>query len=382
MPNDASLTVSLAEFGLGKYEAQAYVTLLTKGPMSASDLAYYAKMPRTKVYPVLLRLEKKHLATMTRGKPVMCSAMAPHESFDEAIGEQINKVNAMNSLVEELKTLCEGAKHQRGTQKRKYLHISHSKVLEHTQAMIQSAGSTIHGAVDPYGLDLLSECSTALAAATRRGVKTMIMATPATIGSPELRNIARIADVRISELEQNCVVFDGTSVLIAGGKAGKAALFESSEILGGEQDRMFASLWTSAIDTDALTVISKPTAQEAYRAIRLVEKMGLNHTLCSVISSKNAGMFALLEDNGIHLQNRNIEDVVTLVDAAVRTTCSGSVLHDSKNAKILVESKLNHGHSLPWARIIEGYLDASGIRARLVYRRLARRGEQVHIKMG
>ncbi len=381
MPSETALTVSLAEFGLGKYEAQAYVTLLTKGVISASNLAYYSTMPRTKVYPVMRRLEKKGLVTMTHSKPVMCSAIVPQESFDEIIGEQINKVNAMNALVEDLKALCASAKQHRKTQERKYAHIDHSEVLRHTQEMIQGAASGIRIMADQSGLGLLFACTAALGGAAKRGVKITIMLPPSAVGTDELRSIARIGDIRISEIEHNCIVFDDANVLITGGNGGKAALFESSEILADEQARFFASAWRGAVRADALAIMSKTAAQEAYRAIRLVEKSGLYTALQTAKPGNTAGMMALLDEGGIRLGGRKLDDVVLLVDAAVRTVCSGSVTHDSKRSKILVSSALNSGHSLPWARIIEGYLDSRGIKTRLVYQNRTRRGEQVHIKM-
>ena len=51
MVNEQVLTVSLEEFGLSKYESQAYVALISKGTISASELAYYSEVPRTKIYP-------------------------------------------------------------------------------------------------------------------------------------------------------------------------------------------------------------------------------------------------------------------------------------------------------------------------------------------
>ena len=45
MVNEHSLTVSLEEFGLSRYEAQAYVALIAKGTISASELAYYSEIP-------------------------------------------------------------------------------------------------------------------------------------------------------------------------------------------------------------------------------------------------------------------------------------------------------------------------------------------------
>ena len=103
MVNEHALTVSLEEFGLSQYEAQAYVALISKGTISASDLAYYSDLPRTKVYPTLLKLENKKLVIISKSKPIMCTAIAPEDAFDPIIHEQINKVNAMNTLVSKLK---------------------------------------------------------------------------------------------------------------------------------------------------------------------------------------------------------------------------------------------------------------------------------------
>ena len=381
MPDETALTVSLAEFGLGKYEAQAYVTLLSKGTISASDLAYYSAMPRTKVYPVLRRLEEKRLATMTRTKPVMCSALAPRESFDELITEQINKVNAMNSLVEELKVLDQGAKRMRGIKMRKYIHINHSEVLCSTQKMIRSADLKICAIVGSSGLGLLSSCSSALAFAARKGVKIMILVNPSAIGTVDLRNISRIGNVRISEIEQNNIVLDDSSVMIVGGKAGKAALFENSAIQAAEQMRLFDSVWKNAVNANPLIVIPKNIALDAYRVICIVQKIGLARIFDSKITS-SASVLDFFNDNGLCLRKRTLDDIVAFIDVAVHATCSGSVSHDSKSSKILVASELNSGHSRPWARIIEAYLDESGIKSSTLYQKRPRHGEQIHIKMG
>jgi len=85
MGKERNITVSLEEFGLSRYEARAYVALITKGTISASELAYYAELPRTKVYPVLIKLEKKKLAIISKSKPIMCTAIAPEDAFDEII---------------------------------------------------------------------------------------------------------------------------------------------------------------------------------------------------------------------------------------------------------------------------------------------------------
>ena len=54
------LTVSLEEFGLSKYEAHRHMLpLISRGTIAASELAYYSEIPRTKIYPTLLKLRKQ-----------------------------------------------------------------------------------------------------------------------------------------------------------------------------------------------------------------------------------------------------------------------------------------------------------------------------------
>ena len=63
---NSDLPSSLEEFGLSKYEARAYLTMIGKGSLAASDLAYYANLPRTKVYQTVKKLEKKRLAVISK----------------------------------------------------------------------------------------------------------------------------------------------------------------------------------------------------------------------------------------------------------------------------------------------------------------------------
>lgn len=122
MVNEQALTVSLEEFGLSKYEAQAYVALITKGTISASELAYYSDLPRTKIYPTLLKLESKKLVIISKSKPIMCTAIAPEDAFDSIIHEQINKVNAMNALISNLKRQVKKAENQEVQKKKIFSH--------------------------------------------------------------------------------------------------------------------------------------------------------------------------------------------------------------------------------------------------------------------
>jgi len=65
IPNYLELVANLEEFGLSKYESMAYITLVSRGTLGASEIAYYSNLPRTKIYTILKKLErKKNLITL------------------------------------------------------------------------------------------------------------------------------------------------------------------------------------------------------------------------------------------------------------------------------------------------------------------------------
>ena len=61
--------------------------------------------------------------------------------------------------------------------------------------------------------------------------------------------------------------------------------------------------------------------------------------------------------------------------------CSGHANFDENNKSVTIESKLNSGHSLPWAAIIDGYLNNQGYKTRIVLQKHHQKGEKVHIKI-
>ncbi len=383
MVNEHALTVSLEEFGLSKYEACAFVTLISKGTISASELAYYSELPRTKVYPVLLKLEKKKLVIMSKSKPIMCSAISPEDAFDEIIQEQINKVNAMNTLVSNLKKMSEESKKSRGTEEKRYFNLNSNAVLNQLKTMIDGSKSSIHIMVDQWGLGLLAECKEQILTVLRRKLEVKIIIPPSLIGSESIKNIPDEVKIRISDIIQNCFIFDQTELLLIDSENGKGATFSSTEILGINQMKIFSHVWKNALKEDSLNEMTKSDAQEIYRIIRLISEEALGHILNSTYVSKdsNIDMIKFLEKNGINLKTKSLPEIIDIVNSSLQIVCSGSAALDTRNKSIVIESKLNCGHSLPWAAIVTGYLQKHGYKPRMVYQNHAQKGEKVHIKI-
>ncbi len=383
MVNEHALTVSLEEFGLSKYEAQAYVSLIAKGTITASELAYYSEIPRTKIYPTLLKLEKKKLTIISKSKPIMCTAIAPEDAFDGIIHEQINKVNAMNTLVSNLKKASEESRKSKGSEEKRYFHIGANNVVTQLQTMIEGSKSSIKIMVDPWGFGLLSECKEQLLSVLRRNLEVKLLVSPNQICSEAHRSIPDEVEIRASEITQNCFIFDETELLMVNNTNGKGAIFSSTEILGVNQERLFSNIWKNAIKTKALADMTKTEAQEIYKIIKTVNENGLMYVLNSLMVSKKpeSDMLKLLEKSGISLKSKSLDDIIEIMDAIMQITCSGHVNFEASSKNITVESKLNSGHSLPWVSILDGCLQKQGYKTRTIYQNNSNKGEKVHIKI-
>jgi sugar-specific transcriptional regulator TrmB len=383
MGNENNITVSLEEFGLSRYESRAYVALITKGTISASELAYYAEIPRTKVYPVLLKLEKKKLAIISKSKPIMCTGIAPEDAFDEIIHEQIDKVNGMNALVTNLKRVSEDTKKAQGSEEKRYFHLNANNVLNQLRKMIEGSKKSIHVMADPCGLNLLAECKEQMLGVIRRDLDVKIITSTSQVGSESFHQIPNGVKIRIAEIGQNCFVFDKTELLMIDNENGKGALFSSTEVLGNNQSSMFMNTWKNALKTESIADMTKNDAQEIIRMIHLIQHDGLGHILNSTFNSKNndTDLIKMLEKNGINLKSKNLDDVIELMNSALQITCSGHVNFDANTKNITIESKINSGHSLPWVSVIDGYLHKQGYKTKMILQNHSQKGEKVLIKI-
>ena len=383
MVDENSLSVSLEEFGLSKYESRAYVSLLTKGSISASELSYYSEIPRTKVYPVLLKLEKKKLVILSKSKPIICTPIAPEDAFDDIVHEQINKVNAMNSLVSNLKEVNEASKKSRGSEEKRYFHVSANNVLNQLRTMIEGSKGSIQIMADQWGMGLLAECKDQFLSVLRRELDVKLIIPSTQIGSESFKIIPNEVKIRISDITQNCFIFDQTELLIIDSDNGKGATFSSTDILGANQTKLFAQVWKSGIKVNSMFDMTKAEAQEIYKIIKLVNEGALGHLLTSTISTKDSQteIIKMLESNGVNIKEKTLDDVLEIMEVALEIMCSGKVTFDTKNKNISVESKMNSGHSLPWVMILDEYLRSNGYKTRLVYQSQQQKGEKTHIKI-
>lgn len=382
MTKGHELTVSLEEFGLSKYEAQAYVTMITKGTISAGELAYYSNLPRTKVYPTLLRLVKKKLAIISKNKPIMCTAIAPEDAFDELLQEQISKINGMNNLVTKLKQVSEDSKKAMGAEEMHYFQLTPNYVFKQLETMIEGSKTSIHAIVDSWGLNLFSQCKDNLIHALRKNLDVRFVIPPSLIGSETLQTLPDGIKIKTFDVSYNSIISDDCELFMINSNNGKGAIFLSPEIIGTNQAKLFEQIWKNSTKIDNLSSMTKTDAQEIFKVIEMIKEKGLGFVLNSILhSSIEIDILELLANNGVNLEAKTLDEIINLIDSTLQITCSGQVRYEPQGNSIVIESKLNSGHSLPWAMLLSSYLDKKGIKTKMMYHNHQHSGEKINIKV-
>ncbi len=106
MSEYSKLILKLMELGFTEYESKVYLTLLTKGPLYASELSLHSGVPRTKIYEAIKSLMKKQLVE-AYGSPKKFSVTANPEPFETILAEEERKYKEVKSLINEVKELSQ-----------------------------------------------------------------------------------------------------------------------------------------------------------------------------------------------------------------------------------------------------------------------------------
>lgn len=363
------LAGSLEEFGLSKYEARAYLTMIGKGSLAASEIAYYANLPRTKIYQTIKKLEKKRLAVISKQKPLICSAIPPEEAFSEIVSLHERRVKNMNKIVDRLQKINDEGQRPKGSEERRYFILDANSALEKIGSLIAGSRSSITATLDPWGLRLISQCKPSLVRAITVGVRARFLLGSQCIGSESVLQLPEGIDLRTGEVSSNIIIIDSTHMVSVDSSNGRAALFSSNDSFGTLQSKGFEDAWARAREIKYLLDTKPAVAAKAAELARIIEN-GLSLKMLEYAVG-GADMPAELvqeidEKYDMKLSGMNAAEIMDLVDSALKISCLGGLKHDRSNNILSLQSKLENKHVLPWALVLGSYFRHAGNEPRLI----------------
>jgi len=108
MPEDPLLSIQhkLIACGMREYEAKIYVTIFSRGILTAFEIHQFSGVPRGRVYDVLTILEQKGFITRSWEKPVYYTAEPVEKVSVRLVRDTLANLERMTDCLTELQDVC------------------------------------------------------------------------------------------------------------------------------------------------------------------------------------------------------------------------------------------------------------------------------------
>ena len=373
---------SLEEFGLSKYEARAYLTMIGKGSLAVSEIAYYANLPRTKVYQTVKKLEKKKLAVISKQKPLICSAIPPEEAFAEIVNLHDRRVKNMRKIVDSLQKINDESQRPKGSEERRYFILDANSTLERIGSLIADSRSSVTATLDPWGLRLLSQCKASIVRALTAGVRLRVILGSQCIGNENVFQLPDGIELRTAEVASNLIIIDSSYLVLIDSSNGKAAFFASTDSFAMLQAKNFEEAWSSASEMKYLLDMQPEAAAKAVELIRIVEN-GLAAKMLEYAVSRldmSAELVEVIDERyGLNISGMSASEIMDLIDSALKISCLGGLKHDRSNNMVSLQSKLDSKQVLPWALVLASYFKSTGNEPRIMQQQQQQQGKSMQL---
>ena len=239
---------ALKELGLTEYETAAYLALVAGGQISASDISSRSKVPYSRIYDVLGRLEEKAFIQVQRGRPTIYIAKAPTEVARLVRMAWEDKIETASSIVvNELQPRFE--REVQASSRDVWLMHGRAAILAKALEMLESARDEVKLSVP--SLDMGMEDLTAIVervlrvkapsvqVLTSRGAESFGLPIPSQV---EIRTRDRVFGAGLIVDEQQ------TLIMLSGSEGNESFLgiYSSHVVFAAMARAYFDSLWSEA----------------------------------------------------------------------------------------------------------------------------------------
>jgi len=205
----------LREVGLREYETRAYLILLERGVMTASEVSEHGGIPYSKVYETLNSLERKGWIEVERGRPSRYFPKAPSESLEAARLRLEDMVNSWKHVIlGELQPLYE----KRELMEKPDIWILRGEfsILAKLKEMLDVARKELMIAAPAFAKGFVDASVPVLGQVRSSGVSVKVMVA----GDWDVEEIAKLGETRLRDnLFGGGVIVDGKEALLFLGEA-------------------------------------------------------------------------------------------------------------------------------------------------------------------
>jgi HTH-type transcriptional regulator, sugar sensing transcriptional regulator len=380
IPNYLELVANLEEFGLSKYESMAYITLVSRGTLGASEIAYYSNLPRTKIYTTLKKLERKKLSTISSQKPMIATATPPNEAFGELITLQERRLSSMYNILDSLKKLREEGK--KSYEEKKYLTLEPNVVVQKIKELISSSKSNIDLILDSWGQNVVFQCRPSITGATKKGVKIKMLLGNESIISEGIGTFPDGVEIRSDTVSGNILVFDYKKIIFIDSTNGKASLILTADPYGSSYVKLFDEKWKKALRLNSVMLGNK-VPKEVLTLSKIVEN-DLSQILLdmSIMQDNNyTSLINEIEKFSSETKCQSIEEIISIVDYALRISYSGYLKYENQENMLKLHFDSKERSMVPWAIIIVAYVKKFGNDAQIIYDNSQLKANTIYIKL-
>ncbi|MDW0155398.1 MAG: helix-turn-helix domain-containing protein [Nitrososphaeraceae archaeon] len=380
IPNYLDLVANLEEFGLSKYESMAYITLVSRGTLAASEIAYYSNLPRTKIYTTLKKLERKKLSTLSSQKPMIATANPPNEAFGDIITLQERRLASMHNILDNLEKLRDEGK--KSYEEKKYLILEPNVVVRKIEELISSSKSNIDLILDSWGQNVVFQCKPSMAAASKKGVKIKMLLEIESLNTDGIGTLSDCVETRSDTISGNILIFDYKKIIFIDSTNGKASLVMTADPFGLAYVKLFDEKWRKALRLN-VGMLDDKVPKSALILSKIVES-DLSQVLLDMSMKQDIDYTLLIneiEKFGGDTQFRSIEEIISIVDYALRISYSGYLKYENQNNILKLHSHSKDRSIVPWALIIVGYIKKFGNDAQIIHDSMGLKTNTVYIKL-
>ena len=380
IPNYLDLVANLEEFGLSKYESMAYITLVSKGTLGASEIAYYSNVPRTKIYTTLKKLERKKLSTISSQKPMIATATPPDEAFGELITMQQGRLASMHSILNSLKKLRDEGK--KPYEEKKYLVLEPNAVVQKIEELVSSTKSNIDFILDSWGQNVVFQSKASLSEAVKRGVKINILLGIQSFVNDNDVTFPTGAEVRSDNVSGNIIIFDFKKIIFIDSTNGKASLILTPDAFGNSYIKLFDEKWKKALRINP-SILDNRIPKEAIILSKLVED-DLTQILLDLSIKQDSNYSSLIgeiEKFSSDITCQSIDDIIRIVDSALKISYSGYLNYEPQNNMLKLHFDSKEKSIVPWILIITAYIKKFGNDSKIIHDLSEKNTNSIYIKI-